>query len=463
MHRSSIGSALVFTVIAGAAACRDPLSTSGPDVPRAPEAGTVATSASASVVATTDAGAPDGASPVTKDAPIVDLLHTVACTVAVSSKVDNPKDFPEHLVDGKAETAWNGKTSDLHGFIAFRTPRVSRVRKVELTVGFDKKGPRGDLFTQNHRITRVKLSREGKVLREVDLDPNVRGLQTIEVDEEGGDFRLDVLATLPGSEKTWKELTVSEFRVMGTTGGAPENPEHLPAMAIGNLDGVPERKPVGRGSPPPGPFPSFAALCSAYDKALSPVIDAAYPGDRYPGKIEGPHCRRLADKTVQKAAAALAGGPFVGAEVAHVHDAERESARLVLVTDKGYALTQVVLWSRYHNDPGCGHASSAAFEDAIPSANGSHKASIVRVMNTDIYWLGSPDPGGTIERAYACKVDANGAALCEGPLVTGKSTGWPTGWSPMDGKYPEVTVANTQWDFRNTPILGVAGDLRLGP
>ncbi len=460
MYRSSIGGALVFTVIFGAAACRDPVSTSVPGSPSAREL--VAPSVSGAF-AGGDAGSA-GASPLTsKEAPLVDLLHTVACTVAVSSKVDNPKDFPEHLVDGKPETAWNGKTSDLHGFIAFRTPRVSRVRKVELTVGFDQKGPRGDLFTQNHRITHVRLSREGKTLREVDLDPNVRGLQSIELDEEGGDFRLDVLATLPGSEKSWKELTVSEFRVMGTTGGAPENAEHLPAMAIGNLDGVPERKPVGRGAPPPGPFPSLAALCAAYDKALSPLIDAAYPGDRYPGKIEGPHCRRLEDKAVQKAAAGLVGGAFVGAEVAHVHDAEEESARLVLVTDKGYSLTQVVLWSRYHNDPGCGHASRSAFEDATQATAGSHSASIVRVMNTDIYWQGSPDPGGTLERAYACKVDAKGAALCEGPLVTGKSTGWPSGWSPMDGKFPEVTVANTHWDFRKTPILGVAGDLRLGP
>lgn len=72
---------------------------------------------------------------------LVDLLHSIACTVAVSSKVDNPKDFPEHLVDGKTETAWNSKTGDLHGFIAFRVPAVARVRRVELTAGFDKVGP----------------------------------------------------------------------------------------------------------------------------------------------------------------------------------------------------------------------------------------------------------------------------------------------------------------------------------
>ena len=33
------------------------------------------------------------------------LLYTTEAAVAVSSKVDNPKDFPEHLVNEKQETA----------------------------------------------------------------------------------------------------------------------------------------------------------------------------------------------------------------------------------------------------------------------------------------------------------------------------------------------------------------------
>lgn len=74
--------------------------------------------------------------------PVVDLLHTVMATVAVSSKVANPKDFPEHLVDGRADTAWNGGTGDLNGFIAFRVPAASRVTRIELTVGFDARGPK---------------------------------------------------------------------------------------------------------------------------------------------------------------------------------------------------------------------------------------------------------------------------------------------------------------------------------
>ena len=52
-----------------------------------------------SVPAIPDAAVPDVPSVPPPD-PIVDLLHTVDATVAVSSKVDNPRDFPEHLVDG---------------------------------------------------------------------------------------------------------------------------------------------------------------------------------------------------------------------------------------------------------------------------------------------------------------------------------------------------------------------------
>ncbi len=395
-------------------------------------------------------------------AELVDLLHTVECTVAVSSKVDNPMDFPEHLVDGKMETAWNGRTGDLRGFIAFRTPKVTRVRRVELTAGFDKTGPKGDLFVKNHRITRVRLSREGKLVKEADFDPEVRGFQGFDLDEEGGDFKLDILATLPGSEKKWQELTVSEFRVFGSSNGAPEKPEHIPSMAIGSLDGVPPRQ-VGRGEAPPGPFASVSELCAAYHKALAPSIDAAFPGDRYPGKIGGPHCRPLADPEAQKAASSVVGGPFVAAELVHINDPSHESARLVLRTSKGYSLTRITLWSRYHDDPGCGHAGTSSIEDSRMLKVGNHEALIVRKLQSDAYWLGATDPGGTVESAHACVMDDRGAASCEGPLVTARASGWPAGWDVAAGKYPPVVASRVRWDFRKEPTLGPAGDLRLSP
>jgi hypothetical protein len=444
MHRPSLCLAALLSVIA----CREPKS--GAEAPVAPPRFAAEIPQRPSQDA--DAG------PV-----LVDLLHSVACTVAVSSKVENPKDFPEHLVDGKAETAWNSKTGDLHGFIAFRTPKVARVRRVELTAGFDKVGAGGDLFTKNHRITRVRLTREGVLVKEADLDPEVRTLQGFDVDEAGGDFKLEVLATLPGSERKWQELTVSELRVLGFANGAPEKPEHIPAMAIGSLDGVPPHT-VGKGEPPAGPYASVKELCAAYDKVMGPLVDAAFPGDRYPGKIEGPHCKPLADPKAASAAATVRGGPFLAAELVIVHDASEESARLVLRTEKGYSLSKVTLWSRYHNDPGCGHASEHSLEDAkLVTGAGGRPSLIVRVLLTDAYWLGATDPGGTVENAYACVVDSEGAAACEGPVVAGRAPGWPAGWDVAAGTFPAVRVSTLKWASRKQPVIGPAGDLRLAP
>lgn len=394
---------------------------------------------------------------------LVDLLHTVSCVVAVSSKVDNPKDFPEHLVDGKADTAWNSKTGDLRGFIAFRTPSVSRVKRVELTVGFDKIGPSGDLFTKNHRITKVRLTRQNALVREAALDPELRGLQGFDVDEAGGDFKLEVLATLPGSEKSWQELTVSELRVLGLANGAPEKPQHLPAMAVGSLDGVVPHEAT-RGETPTGPFATVGALCAAYHEVMAPRVAAAFPGDRYPGKIEGPHCAPWAKPPIAKVDATVTGGPFLGGQFVRVDDAAEQSARLVLRTAKGFTLTPVVLWSRYHDDPGCGHASEHTLEDAkVVEASLGRESLVVRIMSTDVYWLGATDPGGTVETAYACAVDTRGAVTCKGPLVVGRAPGWPEGWDLGRGTFPAVDATRVKWTSRKDPILGPAGDLRLAP
>ena len=86
---------------------------SSPATAREPKASvTAAVASDASAISSAAAVTPEGGAPVQA---AIDLLHVVPCVVAVSSKVDNPKDFPEHLVDGKNETAWNSKTGDLHG------------------------------------------------------------------------------------------------------------------------------------------------------------------------------------------------------------------------------------------------------------------------------------------------------------------------------------------------------------
>ncbi len=354
--------------------------------------------------------------------PVVDLLHTVMATVAVSSKVANPKDFPEHLVDGKADTAWNGGTGDLNGFIAFRVPAVSRVTRIELTVGFDARRPKGDLFTMNHRITRVRLLREGAALKEIALDPEVRALQGFDVDEAGGDFRLEILATLPGSEKKWRELTVSEFRVWGKAGGAAENPSHLPLMAVGSLDGVRQHAPTALEGPTDA-FESVATLCTAWSKIMKPQIDRAYPGDRYPGPIDEPHCH--VDDFRPQSPSTFAMGPFLGGTFLDANDPEQEKSRLALQTAAGFTMTNVVLWSRYHDDPGCLHSAYSRVEDArLVTSPSAQPVLLVRILHKDYRWMQvdeSQNGATTLELAYACHIDTKGASACDGPLTTGRA------------------------------------------
>src|SRR6187397_2286996 len=88
--------------------------------------------------ATADAApASSVAAPATAPAALDDLLHFTEARIGVSSKVDNPRDFAEHVADGKLDTAWNGKTGDLvGGWIGFRVPSSARVRVIELTAGY---------------------------------------------------------------------------------------------------------------------------------------------------------------------------------------------------------------------------------------------------------------------------------------------------------------------------------------
>jgi hypothetical protein len=84
------------------------------------------------------------------------LLHTDA-HVTLSSRVDNPRDYPEHLVDGKPGTAWNGKTQDTHAWIEVELDVRVHVDSIQITAGFDK----GELFEKNLRISKLRVTRDG--------------------------------------------------------------------------------------------------------------------------------------------------------------------------------------------------------------------------------------------------------------------------------------------------------------
>jgi hypothetical protein len=205
-------------------------------------------------------------------------LQLVPAKVAVSSTVANPRDFPEHLMDGRADTAWNSRTGDLTGAIHFRVPKDAHVDAVLMTVGFDKKSREGDLFTMNQRVKRVRVAKENGhgvylPLREASLDIDERGLQSIPVDSSGGDFRVEVLETVAGTKPEWRELALSEMRVVGKPGAERRKPGEPLRIVVGSLDELPKSMTTvplgfsGTGAK------DIAALCAAYVASSRPAFE----------------------------------------------------------------------------------------------------------------------------------------------------------------------------------------------
>ena len=203
------------------------------DKPAPPTAAVAAPSARPSAVASAT-GSP--AAPA-----LDDLLHFTDARIGVSSKVENPRDFAEHVADGRLDTAWNGKTGDLvGGWIGFRVPAAARVKLIELTAGYAATSRKGeDLFALNHRIARVRVTRDGVSLGEHALDPDSRAFQRIALDAPGGDFKIEVLAVKPGTRAAWRELVMSELRVFGVAGAAKRAAASIPHVQVGSLDALP--------------------------------------------------------------------------------------------------------------------------------------------------------------------------------------------------------------------------------
>jgi hypothetical protein len=218
----------------------------------------------------------------------VPLLKAVPTVVAVSSVVKNAKDKPEHLVDGKPETAWNSRTGDLVGaWIAFRVPDDVVLTQIDLTVGYDKVTKDGDYFTMNHRVRKVRVSRRGVPLVEHTFDVDVRREQEIPVTAPGGDFEIEVLETLPGSKPRWREVVISELMLWGTLPPGNKRQSPTPVVRVGSLDegdGVGGRKAGDVHRAPTralaGPFKTLEAHCQAYLKQHSWVEGCESDADR---------------------------------------------------------------------------------------------------------------------------------------------------------------------------------------
>jgi len=187
----------------------------------------------------TEPGSPAGDRPV-------NLLTAAPVIVAVSSTVANREIVPAHLVDGDLGTAWNSRTGELQGaWIGARVPADARVTAIRMTVGFTKVDPKlGDLFTMNPRIRKVRVLRNGAPIAERALDPAVRTLQDIAIDQPGGEYKIEVVDILPGSKTSWREICVSELEIWGMPGPGTTAKPSAPVVYVGSFDPPPAIAPA---------------------------------------------------------------------------------------------------------------------------------------------------------------------------------------------------------------------------
>lgn len=182
----------------------------------------------------------------------LDLLHAVGTELAVSSTYRNQRAQADALVDGDLETAWNARSGELTtSWIEVRIPASAHVTSIQMTAGFTHVSERGaDLFPGNHRVRRVRVLHDGAPLGEHTLDTSARTLQTIPAAGGGGVYRIEILETEPGARSDWREVCVSELRVMGTDPGARAG-ARLPRIGVGSLPAplaaaTPDRTALGR-------------------------------------------------------------------------------------------------------------------------------------------------------------------------------------------------------------------------
>ncbi|MCB9594709.1 MAG: hypothetical protein H6719_18460 [Sandaracinaceae bacterium] len=171
--------------------------------------------------------------------PEVDLLHAAPARVSVSTVYRDNAEQVARMVDGDLATAWNSRTGDLVGaWIEVEVPAEATVRALAITPGFVRRSDTADLFTGNHRIARVRVTAfDGGVattVGESPLDVESRDLVEVPVGRAGGRFRVEVLETRPGTREDWREICVSELRVLGALAGATPG-EATPQTSVGAL------------------------------------------------------------------------------------------------------------------------------------------------------------------------------------------------------------------------------------
>lgn len=394
-------------------------------------------------------------------APLVDLLYRTRSRVAVSSNVANPKDYPEHLIDRRPETAWNGKTGDLDARVLFRVPASTRVRRILITPGYDKVGKDGDLFFMNHRIKRVAIAREGRDVGAFDLDPEDRRPQAIALDEPGGTFELRAIETVPGTKKTWRELVISELSVLGT---APDDELLAPAMPQVTIGGLERRAPEGgplAAVREAAPFPSVAAFCAQHLAVESKVLARikARETSVFTDELK-PYCAIVTRRTIKDPRLV---DPFLKLEIVGLLEGEELVERLVIRTDRGFYPTEVVFAQEYPG-PGCG-MSGGYMIDAATVEVPRPGAPILRVrVAKRAAYLMAGDPSSFESAAtflIACKLGDGGAPTCTEELTA--SFDGDGEWTQRTRSAPVFDVHPPRWDWQREASVDDEGHIRLSP
>lgn len=167
------------------------------------------------------------------NAPLIDLLQVEPRQLTASSVYRDDLTQVERLTDGDFETAWNSQTmepgADEPVVLTFVLPENAQLQTVMLTVGYTKLNRGRDLFVQNLRIRHARIV-HGAETFEADLDIDERGLQTIPVNGSGGEWRIEFTAWEPGEREDYRELCVSELRVMGRLPGSESAGEQTDAQ-----------------------------------------------------------------------------------------------------------------------------------------------------------------------------------------------------------------------------------------
>lgn len=396
--------------------------------------------------------------PIAQEPPLVDLLYRTRSRVVVSSRVDNDADAPEHLVDRRADTAWNGASGDLAASMRFDVPLEARVKRIVLVVGYDKISLRGDQFTKNHRIRKIAIEKDGAPVGVFDLDPTDRRPQAIAIDEAGGSFTLRVVETEPGSEPRFREVVVSELEVLGSAPDSALVPAAAPEVRVATAAGVGVESPALRPMFEGAPYTTAEELCAKHSAAAAGQIaraKAENAGDIYYEQMTPACGTTRPEKAVWTLPAQYEVRVLDGIEdLLYV-------SRLIVKTDRGWFPTNLVL-DRDEPGPGCGH--SEILETTEVAVVDGAKAPTIRFdyVHRVASWLRLDQSSYEAAARFRVSCVEEGSRFnCR--RTTTAATTENLGWVDEGQTTGTWQAVPKRWEWTRTADIDADGSFRLGP